>query len=204
MTARRQFLLFLLAPWQRIPGAEALLLHQERDRLRVSAPRVRFLTGKPLERLRNGASVAFDFQLAAFAARPAAVPPPRLFDRALERFVVSYDLWEEKFAVSRPGVPPRGVSHLTGTAVEGWCVENLSLPLSSLPGDQPFWLRLELRAEEPSDRPPVVGEPGISLARLIELFSRPSRSQQSSWVVDDGPFRLADLRSAGGRGPNGG
>jgi hypothetical protein len=203
LTARRQFLLLLLAPWQRSPGPEALVLHLERDRLRVSAPSLRFLAGRPLERLRNGASVAFDFQLAALAGRPNTVPAPRVIERCLERFIISFDLWEERFAISRPGAGgPRGVSHLTSSAAESWCVEALALSTASLRREEPFWVRLELRAEDASDRPPVVGEPGISLARLIEIFSRPSRSQQPAWVVDSGPFRLADLKPA--RGANGG
>lgn len=180
-------------------GAEFLLPWLDGDRVRVSAPRFRFLTGKPLDRLRNGASVAFHAQLGLQTDRAGPV-----VERAVERCVVSYDLWEEKFSVSILSRPARSVSHLSATAAEAWCLESLTLPLRGLAPDKPFWLRLELRVEDPKDRPAVVGESGINLTRLIELFSRPSRGQQLAWVIDDGPFRLADLNKAKSRGSGAG
>ena len=36
------------------------------------------------------------------------------------------------------------------------------------------------------------GEPGISLRRLVEIFSRPPRNQQQ-WLESQGPLRLQDL-----------
>ena len=169
-------------------GAESLLPRLDGDRIRVAAPRLRFLTGKPLERLHNGATVAFNAQLALLTERNGPIA-----ERSVGRCVVSYDLWEEKFSVALLSAPARSISHLSATAAETWCLDSLALPSRGLTPDKPFWLRLELRAEDPKDRPVVVGESGINLTRLIELFSRPSRAQQQSWLIDDGPFRLADL-----------
>jgi len=179
----------LALPLRQGAYAESLLVRRDGERLRVSAPRLHFLTGKPLERLRNGSSLAVNAQLALLKDRGGAVA-----DRAVGRCMFSYDLWEEKFSVSALASPPRSISHLSSTAAETWCLDGLSLPSGGLAREQPFWLRLELRAEDAKDRPGVVGESGINLARLIELFSRPSRTQQQTWLVEDGPFRLADLK----------
>ena len=175
-------------PWRGVECAESLLPRMEGNLLRASAPQLHFLTGKPLERLHNGASVAFNAQLSLSLERGSAA-----VERTVERFVISYDLWEEKFSASRLSQPPRSVSHLSAAAAETWCLLNLAVPVTALAPDKSFWLRLELRAEDPRERPAVLGEPGISLTRLIELFSRPSRGGQPSWVVEDGPFSLADL-----------
>jgi hypothetical protein len=183
------------APWSL--AAEFLRPRLVGDRLFVGAPQLRFLMGRPLERLHNGSSVWFDFSLSALAERPAAGVAPRVLERAVERFAVSYDLWEEKYSVSRLSPPALSASHLTSALVESWCLDHFPLATASLAPDRPFWLRLEVRAEDPRDRPAFLDETGVNLSRLIELFSRPSRAGQTSWLVDDGPFRLADLKSRG-------
>jgi len=192
---RRDLLLAALGSVRTGLGAEALRVRVAAGSLFVAAPQLRYLSGRPLERLHDGASVWFDFQLSALGERPAAGAAPGAIARALERFAFSYDLWEEKFSVSRSGTTRATVSHLTSALAEAWCLDHLPLPTAPLLPDRPFWLRLEVRAEDPKDRPALLGEPGINLSRLIELFSRPSRSGQASWLVDDGPFRLADLKS---------
>ena len=176
-------------------AAESLRVRLDTDHLLVSAPQLHFLAGRPLERLHNGASVWFDFQLSALAERPAAGGSLRVLERAIERFAVSYDLWEEKFSVSRMTSPGQSASHLASASAETWCLDHMPLPTAALAPDRPFWLRLEVRAEEVRDRPPLLAEPGINLTRLIEIFSRPSRSGQPSWLVEDGPFRLSELKN---------
>ncbi len=176
---------------QRAASAQSLAPRLDGELLRVSAPNLHFLAGKPLERLRNGAPVAFAAQLSLSLDAAHTVRK-----RVAGRFVVSYDLWEEKFSVSRPGNPPRSASRLTPAAAEVWCLDQLALPASSLGADQPFWLQLEVRAESPKESRNVVGEPGISLTRLIEIFSRPSRDPEARWIEPGGPFRLADLQRA--------
>src|ERR1039458_3590369 len=72
------------------------------DNLHVSAPSLHFLTGKPLERLKDAATVVFLSQLTLFGEnRDVAIR------RVPERFVVSYDLWEEKFSVTQLGSTTR-------------------------------------------------------------------------------------------------
>ncbi|HYM11458.1 MAG TPA: hypothetical protein VEU62_12040 [Bryobacterales bacterium] len=191
--SRRSWLLALLyAPLREGPPAAALVVHAQGDRLRFSAPSLRFLTGKPLERLHNGASVTFDFQLTLFAGARTA----RL-EQSFAQFVSSYDLWEEKFSVVRLGAAARrSASHLSAAAAEAWCLDNLMLPAARLSRDKPFWVRLELREEDPKERPAEPGDPGLTLARLIEIFSRPAREQQLHLVEEAGPLRLMDLETS--------
>jgi hypothetical protein len=168
--------------------AQSLAVRLDGDRLRVSAPNLRFLAGRPLERLKNGASVAFDVQLSL------SIEGGRVRERAADRFGISYDLWEERFSVTSLGPSARSVSRLTPTAAEAWCLDHLALPAAGLPPARPFWIRLEVRAEDPRERLTAVGETGISLSRLIEIFSRPARDPQARWTEEAGPLRLADIQ----------
>jgi hypothetical protein len=158
------------------------------EQLLVSAPNLHFLTGKSLERLRNGASVPFDFQLSVSAGRgnPA-------LQRALERFVVSYDVWEERFRVVELR-GRRGRSHLTAAAAEAWCLENIGLATASLSPAQSLWIKLEVRSAESKALVSLPEDSGVSLATLIDLFSRQPRSSQDHWARETGPFKLVDLR----------
>lgn len=170
-----------------LAAAEDLIPRLAGDHLMVSAPRLRFLTGKPLDRLRDGQPVSFDFQLSV--AEPGALAPLR---RAVERFTFSYDLWEEKFSVVLRR-SNRAASHLSAAAAEAWCLDNLHLPVRGLSLDTPVMVRLEVRGQEARDSRPVLADPGISLTGLIELFSRPARGQQPRWTLETGPLRLDAL-----------
>jgi hypothetical protein len=185
---------FLLAMW-----ASEINVHWRNEEIRVSAPRLHFISGGSLDSLKNGSAVPFDFQLQLWAGS-RTVP----LSRALERFVVSYDLWEEKYSVTRlrgsPGAPEnQTASHLSANAAESWCVDNMALPASGLRGDQPFYVRLDVRAVEPRQGSGLISESGISLTRLIEVFSHPARPGQQKWTFEAGPLTLDDLkRSARG------
>jgi hypothetical protein len=168
-------------------SAQALRVRLDGDDLRISAPQLRFLSGKPLEKLRDGASVVFLAQLSI----STEVNAPAI-KRAVDRFVVSYDVWEEKFAVSRTGLERE--THLSSAAAESWCLEHLAIGIEGLAPDKPFWLRLELRAEDARDQAAVVGESGINLTRLIEVFSNPAHAQQMRWELTAGPVRLMELK----------
>ena len=54
--------------------------------------------GDPLEKLKDGASVVFLSQLSLFTESRS-----NAYRRIPDRLVVSYDLWEEKFTVTRAG-----------------------------------------------------------------------------------------------------
>jgi hypothetical protein len=155
--------------------------------LRVAAPQIRFLTGKSLEQLKNGANVSFALQVSITSSESASSVLARMFDR----FVVSYDLWEEKFKATRPGPPLREASRLSVPACEAWCLDELVPIPASLTAARPFWIKLELRVEDPKEWAAIVGD-GINLNRLVELFSRPPRVTQSFTEVA-GPLKLQDL-----------
>ena len=86
------------------------------DNLRVAAPGLHFLTGKPLARLRDAATVTFLSQLTLSADRDGRV----IVKRAPERLVVSYDLWEEKFSVTIPGTGQRRPFIGNAAQTESW------------------------------------------------------------------------------------
>jgi len=169
------------------------------DNLYVSAPRLHFLTGKPLERLKDGASVVFLSQLTLFSDARGTV-----LRRVPDRLVLSYDLWEEKFSVSRLGGAPRTRSHLSASAAEDWCLESMVISASGLTPELPFWLRFEMRAPDTKELSSVVGEPGISITRLIEIFSRKPGAEEPRWTLEAGPLRLNDLLRVRGRGSRNG
>ena len=75
-----------------------LRLRLDENYLRVSAPHLHFLTGRPLERLKNGSSVLYSVQLGLSSDQFATVER-----RSFDRFVISYDIWEEKFSAVRLG-----------------------------------------------------------------------------------------------------
>jgi hypothetical protein len=188
-------------------AANELVLHRRDQELHVRAPGLSFLSGPSLDRLKNGAAVPFDFQLTL-----SADTSTNLYDRAVQRFVISYDLWEEKYSVTKlwgsgsmRGNPDRSrerrsVSHLTAKAAETWCIENIAISTTGLDPNRRLWVRLEVRSSDPRDLPPLIGEAGISISRLIELFSLAPRSGQQRWVLEAGPVRLGDVRRLGGSG----
>jgi hypothetical protein len=189
---------FLLAVW-----AQELVVHRRDQQLHIAAPRLHFINGPSLDRLKNGAAVPFDFHLSLYTDSRTSV-----LDRALVRFVVSYDLWEEKYSVTklassgslRSGAAGRSrehrsVSHLTAEAAETWCIDNISVSTGGIDPKRQLWLRLEVRTADPRDSTPLIGETGISISRLIELFSHPPRSGQQRWTVESGPIRLADVHA---------
>jgi hypothetical protein len=171
----------------------SLQVQLDGDYLRIAAPRLNFLSGKPLERLKDGASVAFIAQL-TITTSPTSLAPVA---RSVARFAFSYDIWEERFSVAKIGPKPdsrRTVSHLSAQTAEDWCFENLVVDRSQIPPDKPFYIQLDLRAEDPQDQLSFLGDPGINITRLIEIFGRPGRPAQPRWTGTSGPWRIADLR----------
>ena len=177
-------------------GAQPIEVTFDGDNLHVSAPSLHFLTGKPLERLKDAATVVFLSQLTLFSENHDVV-----FRRVPERFVVSYDLWEEKFSGTQLGSARRATPHvLSAPAAEAWCLEGLAISAMGLAPDRPFWLRFELRTADRKDLSGAAGEPGLNLKSLIELFSRKPGPDDPNWTREVGPLRLEDLRRATGRG----
>ena len=171
-------------------SSEDLFVRRFADQLHVLAPRLHFLSGKSLQRLRDGATVPFDFQLSI-----AAGLKTNFVARAVERFTVSYDVWEEKFRVVRLRDFRKSATGLTANAAEAWCVENVFVPALGMPADKELWAHLDVRAVEPKEM--LSSSPGgsvISIPELIQLLSRPPRPQQDHWSLVSTAFRLSDLK----------
>ncbi len=183
-------------------GAQDLSVHLDGDYLRVALPHIDFLKGKPLDRLKDGASVGFLGQL-TITSSPSSLQP---IARSVARFALSYDIWEERFSVTKIGQQPesrRTASHLSAQATETWCLDNLGIDRSELPADKPFYVKLDLQVEDPKDQLAMIGDSGISISRMIEILSRPSHSSQPRVLKSSGPYRLEDLKKSEIRGTRG-
>jgi hypothetical protein len=199
--SRRSWLMAGLAlPLFRLRAAPSLAVTCDGDNIHVAAPDLHFLTGKPLERLKNADTVVYLSQMTLFGDRDERV----ILKRVRERLIVSYALWEETFAVTIPEAPVRSQSSLTAAQAESWCLDNLVISTLSLPSDLPFWLKLELRTTPQRDLSVLIGESGISLSRaLIDIMSRKAGADDPSWTRSAGPYRLADLPRTTARGNRG-
>ncbi len=163
-----------------------LTVERKGNHLKLAAPELHFVDGEALERLHNGASVTYDFDLTLAPDQGSA---PVIHVR--ERFILSYDLWEERFAAVKPESPARSASHLTAAAAESWCLDNLSVPVPSLTPEKAFVIKLECRAEKNERNG---GDGGLTLAGLIDVFSRKGRDTQPRWQAVSRSLRLADLK----------
>lgn len=171
------------------PAREAAEVRNRDEQLSLVDPEFHFLIGHALDRLHDGHSLGLEFQLVV-SAQPRGIP----LKRSLERFIVSYDLWEERFSVARARPGSRPVSNLAAPAAELWCMDRVFLSASEMPRELPLWVRLDVRAEDISSLPPGSdGEQGFDLTALIDLFSRPSRDRQMRWSLEKGPVRLREL-----------
>ena len=174
-----------------LTAAQAVTFSITSGVLRVRVPALELITGELLERLRAGQAQRVDFELVVLAgsARGSEIA------RAEESINLSFDLWEERFAATRPGTPPRSVSHLTARAAEAWCLEQLAIPTSELgrlsPG-APFWIRLTYRAPNPASVSDSEAADAFTLRRLIDLFSRREAGQPPERSIEAGPFRLSE------------
>ena len=164
--------------------AQSLNPRIDGDRLRVAVEGVRFLSGEALRKLRDGVPVTYTFRLTALNSRYGSTVA-----KAEYRFVISYDIFEEKFQVSRERPTVRVVSHLTLAAAEAVCLEALELPLRSINASRSFWLRWDYEAEEAAQ----TDNSEVSLGGLVEIFSRTTKKEPTQGVVESGPFVLSNL-----------
>jgi len=187
----------LAAPLFPAWGADSLGVTYDGDNLHVSAADLHFVTGKTLQRLKDGAEVAYVAQLTLFYDR--FVTP---FKRKETRFLVSYDIWgEDKFAVTMPGPSPLSAKDLSAPGMEAWCLGNVWITAAGIRADREFWLQFEMVSGSPKELSRVLGDSGISVD-LIDLFSRLPASD-NRLTLQAGPLRLADLTRTPGRGRNG-
>ena len=189
---RRTFLnvclTILLVGYPALIWGQSVSLRVEGDQLRIFAPQLKLLPKEVLDRLRDGGSVEYDFQIAVAGERDGS--PIEQIDY---RYIFSYDLWEHKFAVTRVAPTPRAISHLSANAAEAWCLEGLTIRHSALTPDRSFWVSLVYRRDEASGPNSQERSSGLTLSGLVDIFSRRNPSQQFNGSRQAGPFRLAEL-----------
>jgi hypothetical protein len=170
-------------------SAQSVTVSAVGDALRVRAPAFSIIKGETLSRLRNGRTVRFDLELAVLP-EPGTSPAAQV----VRGFVLSYDLWEERFAVTLTGTAPRSISHLRSAAADAWCIDQLAVPLSALGPlgrGAPLWIRLEYRIEDPDQRPKPDDDGGYTLRGLIDILSRRSAAGALRDAIEAGPFRMS-------------
>ncbi len=168
-------------------SAQTLTVDVVGDVLKIRVSGFNFLQGDPLARLKDGRSV--HVELAALALSGPGKPPTATARRG---FALSYDLWEERFAVTTVETRSQSASHLSLAAVEAWCVEQLAIPVSALGAlgrDLPLWIRLESRALD-GDSAASTEDSGYTLQALIDVLSRRRKTASPSSTFEAGPFRL--------------
>ena len=169
-------------------GSQSMTVATRDGTVRVHAPGFRFLSAQTLTRLKDGLTVRVEIAMrvlaepgAANAAAPAA--------QQRQTFVLSYDLWEERFAATVSGSGSRSISHLTAAAAEAWCIEQLTVPVSGLGSlrSQPFWIRLESQI---IDGATAREDEGLTLRGIIDTLSKRQNSEKTSHSMEGGPFRV--------------
>jgi hypothetical protein len=156
--------------------------------LHIRASGLTLIEAESLTRLKDGRSIRVDLELGILPSAGATA-----IARTRQTFVVSYDLWEERFAVTQAGEPSRSISHVSSAAAEGWCLAQLSVPLSALGRlavDLPFWIRLEYRVLRGDTAASSDVDEGFTLRALIDALSRRRQADESMRAVEAGPFRL--------------
>ena len=168
-------------------SAQTLTVDTAGDSLRIRAPGFSFLNGDPLARLKDGRSVRVEL-----AAMVLPAPGKSVVAATRRIFAMSYDLWEERFAVTTVEKRAQSASHLALAAAEAWCVDQVAIPLNALGAfgrDLPFWVRLEYRVLD-GDTPADSTESGYTLQGLIDALSRRRKTDSSTHALEAGPFRL--------------
>jgi hypothetical protein len=131
--------------------------------------------------------VRIDFEMTVLSK-----PAGPIVKQVIQAFTLSFDLWEERFAVSRIGSPAKSVSHLRPRDAENWCFENLTIPVSSLGlgRDTAFWIRLAYRVQDVVPAGSEEAGERYTLRGLIDRLSRRREEDTLAKSIDAGPFRL--------------
>ena len=166
-------------------GSQSMTVTTTGGEVRVQAPGFRFISGEPLARLKDGLTVRVDLEIQALAGPGAAAAAQNR-----QTFVLSYDLWEERFAATVSGTGSRSVSHLALAAAEAWCIQQLTVPVSELGSlrSQPFWIRLESRIL--NGKSDGREDEGLTLRGIIDTLSRRQAGEKTSHSAEAGPFRV--------------
>lgn len=167
--------------------ADSLSARLRGDQIFTVPPKLDLMRPAIFARLKNGGTVTYDFHVALWAGNRQTVRR-----RAFERFIVSYDLWSEKFAITGLRKPRAGITGVDAGAIASWCASRVAVPASGIEPGEPVWLKLEIRAADPKKDPALLDE-GLNLINLVEILSRPSRGEQQRWSVESAELRLSEL-----------
>jgi hypothetical protein len=199
ISRRRWLLAGLSMPLSLASAESAITVSYDGDSVHPLAPNLHFLTGKALERLRDADTVVYVATLLLLT-----IDRSEALNQTYGRFILSYDILEEKFkaVVAEPVEHSR--SGMTAAQAEKWCLDNLSIKTAGLAQDRPFFLRLEMRAagpKEPFDN--VMANP---VRAVLEMFIRRAGPGEQHWgPFDSRPLRLSDLiRASAGQGARSG
>ena len=174
--------------WPLALHAQSLTVRAVGDMLHLRTPALGLIEGRVADHLRDGRAVRVDFALEILEKDGG-----RLIAQATESVNISFDIWEQRYAVTRLGPMPRSVSHLTSKDAESWCVDNITVPLSTLGRfgrDVPFWVRLGFRAHDPMSAAKNDEDSTFTLGRLINVLSRRRQDQDAARTIEGGPYRL--------------
>jgi hypothetical protein len=160
------------------------------DMLQLRGAGLGLIEGRVSEHLKDGRSVRVDVELTVLEK-----PRGGSVAHGKYTFNVSYDLWEQRYAVTRVGTPPRSISHLTARSAEGWCLENMTVPLASLgrfAHDVPFWIRIDYRVEDRAPAANPEDDSTFGLRTLIDVLSRRKQDEMPVRSLEAGPFRVGN------------
>jgi hypothetical protein len=174
---------------QALAQSGSLVVKHRGDHLLVTTPQKHFIEGKALEKLHNGSTVPFVLSLKVIEENS---PAPTLVLH--ERFLISFDLWEEKFSVVHAESGGRTASRLALNMAEAWCLESMPIPLQTVSARQSFMVRLECSIDESSKESGAKGSSSLTLARLIDIFSRKRNTETPKWEAASGFLHLEDLK----------
>jgi hypothetical protein len=167
--------------------AQSVTVARIGDAITVRAPELGFIKGESLIRLKDGRSVRVDLELDVLPGPGGAAAA-----HGRQTCVLSYDLWEERFAVTLDGSPSRSIAYQTSAGAEAWCLEQLTVPVSALGAlgrERPFWIRLGYRVPD-ADSPAAANGGDFTLRGLVDALSRRRRNQPLTHAIEAGPFRL--------------
>jgi hypothetical protein len=154
----------------------------------LDAPDLRFISADARQVLHDGATVTYSFRIGVSASK-YSVPAVSITYHC----VFSYDIWEERYKVSRSEPGARSASHLSENAAQKLCIESLTIPTARLTPDSPFWISLEYRMED--RRASNSGdEQRTWIGAVVEIFSQRKEKPQAPGTLQGGPFRLSELR----------
>ena len=185
-------LLATLAAVQGTLSAQVLGLSWDDGKIRVVAPMFHFVEGPIVERLKSGIPATFMVSLTV-----STDSRKNVVKQASERFVLSYDLWEEKYATAMPSLKLGPVAHRTPAAAERWCFDQLFIKASELPEKKPLWFSLEVKAIEQSQD--TDNSVPTSLSSMIDLFGRNRPKEAKHWHTETGPVELEKIPKQSGK-----